>query len=309
MSTSSSAPRHHVDEPAALLAAIKADDAVEATRLLVTGASACVIFADGDTALHWASRRGLDALLPELINRGADVNQPNAADGITPLLWACYHSHPSTALALIEAGADVRHKSSVGNSALKWCSLRGARMDGVAAELRRRGASEEANPALAMQLLGALKSGMDVAVVQRLVAMGADLRDITRSNSALVTGGPPNVLAAIDAGDFVAAAERLSIGGAVLEMDAAGRTALFKASALGHAALLAQLIECGASVDAADETGATPLSVACAEGHATSALALISAGAALDGPRLLESCARKRPLMDCVAAELRRRLG
>ena len=58
------------------------------------------------TLLHHAAIYGRDALLPELVGRGAEVDA-RADIGYTPLMLACIKGRESTALALIALGADL----------------------------------------------------------------------------------------------------------------------------------------------------------------------------------------------------------
>jgi serine/threonine-protein phosphatase 6 regulatory ankyrin repeat subunit B len=61
----------------------------------------------GNTALHIACYNGQDAVVNELIDYGANVNQPNN-NGFTPLHFAAASTHGALCLELlVNNGADV----------------------------------------------------------------------------------------------------------------------------------------------------------------------------------------------------------
>lgn len=61
----------------------------------------------GNTSLHMACYNGQEAVANELVNRGANVNQPNAR-GITPLHLAAVSTNGALCLELlVNNGADV----------------------------------------------------------------------------------------------------------------------------------------------------------------------------------------------------------
>lgn len=61
----------------------------------------------GNTALHIACYNGQDAVVNELIDYGANVNQPNNG-GFTPLHFAAASTHGALCLELlVNNGADV----------------------------------------------------------------------------------------------------------------------------------------------------------------------------------------------------------
>ena len=71
--------------------------------IVTAGASVNVTDGDGNTPLHWASKRGDNGIVAFLLENGAD---PSVAGdgGTTPLHWACSHGHGATAELLVEAG-------------------------------------------------------------------------------------------------------------------------------------------------------------------------------------------------------------
>ena len=68
-------------------------------------------------ALGNAAKHGWDKFVTSLIERGADLEAPDA-DGMTPLMLAVHNRHLGCARLLIDAGADVNAKDPGGDTAL-----------------------------------------------------------------------------------------------------------------------------------------------------------------------------------------------
>ena len=127
-----------------LMEAVQAGNAAQVKALLAKGASAKAKDEAGNTALHFASRKDIAAMLVAagaplnarnddfgmtplfnvtaevaalLIDRGADVNA-RAAKGMTPLAWAVYWDQKEKAEMLIARGAQVNAKDDDGKTAL-----------------------------------------------------------------------------------------------------------------------------------------------------------------------------------------------
>ena len=94
----------------------------------------------GYTALHWASKNGMDKVVKKLIKLDAEVNM-RTEDGDTPLILACEGAHENVALALLDA---YRINVNAGNkdreTALYWASRNG--MDEVVERLGWKDAIE-----------------------------------------------------------------------------------------------------------------------------------------------------------------------
>ena len=65
-----------------------------------------VLSLDINMTLHEASQEGKTAIVKQLINNGADVNEPDIRN-LRPLHYACIGGHTQTAITLIKKGADV----------------------------------------------------------------------------------------------------------------------------------------------------------------------------------------------------------
>ncbi|XP_017586940.1 PREDICTED: serine/threonine-protein phosphatase 6 regulatory ankyrin repeat subunit C-like [Corvus brachyrhynchos] len=79
----------------------------------------------GNTALHIACYMGQDAVANELVNVGANVNQPNEK-GFTPLHFAAVSTNGALCLEiLVNNGADVNFQSKEGKSPLHMAAIHG----------------------------------------------------------------------------------------------------------------------------------------------------------------------------------------
>ena len=127
-----------------LVEAVQADNTAQVKALLQKGASAMAKDEAGNTALHYATRKDIAAMLVAagaplgaknddfgmtplfnvtagaaslLIEKGADVNA-GAKKGMTPLTWAVYWDQKEKAELLISKGANVNAKDDDGKTAL-----------------------------------------------------------------------------------------------------------------------------------------------------------------------------------------------
>ncbi|MDR2490364.1 MAG: ankyrin repeat domain-containing protein [Spirochaetaceae bacterium] len=71
----------------------------------------------GNTILHWATQWGLDAAIPEIVSKGANLEAQNVT-GETSLFIAVKADSASTVRALISAGASLAGRDTLGNSAI-----------------------------------------------------------------------------------------------------------------------------------------------------------------------------------------------
>uniref|UniRef100_A0A673WG36 Ankyrin repeat domain 52a n=1 Tax=Salmo trutta TaxID=8032 RepID=A0A673WG36_SALTR len=79
----------------------------------------------GNTALHVACYTGQEAVANELVNHGANVNQPNRS-GYTPLHLAAVSTNGALCLELlVNNGADVNQQSKEGKSPLHMAAIHG----------------------------------------------------------------------------------------------------------------------------------------------------------------------------------------
>ena len=130
-------------DTAQLLRAVWNNDVERVRQLFRLGCPTVVVNAqdaDGRTALFWASGRGHEAVVRELLAHGADVNIKDK-DGWTPLLEASCEGHLAVVRLLCDVpGIDLVARScdSTKLTALRW-ALRHNHAE-VATFLRSRGA-------------------------------------------------------------------------------------------------------------------------------------------------------------------------
>ena len=87
------------------------------TALLLSLMFAVPAWADVNSDLSDAARKGDTATVQTLLNNGADVNATDEHGG-TALMYAAVNGHTATVQALIDAGADVNKLHNFGKSAL-----------------------------------------------------------------------------------------------------------------------------------------------------------------------------------------------
>ena len=91
---------------------------IKRVHLLMTfGADVNAVDNDGQTALIWASKYGLDSIVDLLLEHNAKVDI-QAKNDATALMWASLRNHISTVQSLLEHKADMNAVSNNGNSAL-----------------------------------------------------------------------------------------------------------------------------------------------------------------------------------------------
>jgi ankyrin repeat protein len=141
------------------------------------------------SALHYAAFVGDQALIADLLAKGADINA-RSPNGATPLMMAIYDGKQEAAKLLIERGANTRLRNDWGDGAMEWAMRYNqtsiARRIGnpeefiAAANLPKenwgKGARSEAVPADLDMLLKARR---------HLIAKGLSPADIDRNIAAL----------------------------------------------------------------------------------------------------------------------------
>src|SRR5215510_10347537 len=81
---------------------------------LITGATALMTAAPGDSRISEAAMQGDKITVRTLVQQKVDVNVPQG-DGTTALHWAAYRDDVEMAQLLIKAGADVKAATRVGS--------------------------------------------------------------------------------------------------------------------------------------------------------------------------------------------------
>lgn len=128
----------------ALMMAAYQHNARAVTALLARGAA---VNRPGWSALHYAAAAGDDAIVAQLLERGAaiDAASPHASGKFTPLMMAAREGHDRTVALLLKAGADVALKNSEGLDAAQ-IALR-ADKPAIAASIKARAGAGTTNAA------------------------------------------------------------------------------------------------------------------------------------------------------------------
>ncbi|KAH2542215.1 hypothetical protein KXW97_003527 [Aspergillus fumigatus] len=79
----------------------------------------------GQTPLLWAVKHGHEAVVKQLLKKGADLESKDKRFGQTPLSWAAKHGHEAVIKQLLEKGADLESKDQYGQTPLSWAAKHG----------------------------------------------------------------------------------------------------------------------------------------------------------------------------------------
>jgi ankyrin repeat protein len=197
--------------------------------------------ADGGMALHWAAHWDDLAMAQALINAGA---RPNVANdyGVTPLFLAAENGSASMVEALLKAGADPNAALPSGETVL-MSAVRGG------------------NPAAVKQLLARHANPNAAQISQKQTALMWAVSD--------------------DRVDIVSAL--LEAGADIHAVSSQGTTPLMFAARTGDIQMARSLIAAGDQINASANDGTTPLLIATVKGHPELALFFLDQGADADG--------------------------
>jgi ankyrin repeat protein len=141
-------------------------------QLLDKGADMDTRDEGGLTPLSWAAKNGYEAVVKQLLDKGADVDTRDK-DGLTPLSWAAKDGHEAVVKQLLEKGADPDQKNKYGQTPLSWAAKNGH--EAVAKQLLKKGADPDLKGTYGQTPLSwAAKNGHE-AVVKQLLDKGADI--------------------------------------------------------------------------------------------------------------------------------------
>src|SRR5579871_310042 len=241
----------------------------------------------GMTALLFAARDGQMDAAKALIEKGVDINQPNAGDKTTPLLMSIINGHYDLAKYFTDKGADTNLADDLGLLPLyatvdvqwapkAWCPQPVTGQEQVTyldlmKDLMDHGANPNArlgkklwfrgfgdktwvDPVGATVLLRAAVA-LDVPAMKVLVAHGADPDIPTKGGDTLLMvcsglGWGANFSMNVPDGWIPAVKYALELGGDVNAKDAKGYSALHGASYIGNNELVKFLVDQGADVKA-----------------------------------------------------------
>lgn len=107
------------------------------TELVEAGADVNEPDAETVTLLHWASINNRKEIVKYLIGKGADVNAIGGELASTPLHWATRQGHLSTVTLLVRAGADPSLRDATGFACIHLAAQSG--FTGIVAYLVAKG--------------------------------------------------------------------------------------------------------------------------------------------------------------------------
>ena len=275
-----------------LVAAAKDADWDAVRALVAQGVDVNSAYADGTTALHWASYWDNVEIADLLIRDGADVNATTDL-GVTSLWPACQNGSASMVQKLLEAGGDPRAALLSGET-LVMTAARSGNSD-VVRQLLAAGADPNASAARSQTALMWAAGQRHSAVVEFLLAYGADVhaRSDVRTQRMktdkdqeshpdyqvwIEKGRDTALMFAARSGDLPSSELLVEAGADVSESSAFGITPTIMAVHGGNAELVEYLLEQGADPNASD-AGHAALHVAILRGNEGAVRALLAHGA------------------------------
>jgi ankyrin repeat protein len=242
----------------------KASNWVLLETLMATGSDVNAVFADGTSALHWASYRDNSVMASLLIEAGANVNATTDL-GVTPLWLAAQNGSASMVQTLVTAGADPDVNLLLGESAVMIAARSG---DATVVELLLKAGANPNVSATRGQTALMWAAGQGYAsIVEALLEYNADVHTRTEVQSLLMktdkeqysnpdfrgnykSGGNDALMFAVRSGHLSSATLLVSAGSNVNEISASGVSPLIEAVHGGNAKIVQLLAENGADLNA-----------------------------------------------------------
>ncbi len=166
-----------------LIAAADGERSAAVTLLLEKGANPNIRAQfNGQTALHFAARKGNLGIVILLLNGGAEPN-PVDPSGHTPLWAAAFQNHPQVIRALVKNGANLNHRDSNGNTAISIAAAGGS--DEAIIELAALGLNPDQPNRFGRTPLFDAVEHQKIGAVQELLKLGAN------PNQRTVSGNTP----------------------------------------------------------------------------------------------------------------------
>uniref|UniRef100_A0A665UGL5 Serine/threonine-protein phosphatase 6 regulatory ankyrin repeat subunit C-like n=1 Tax=Echeneis naucrates TaxID=173247 RepID=A0A665UGL5_ECHNA len=246
----------------------------------------------GNTALHMVCHTGQDTVATELVNGGANINQPNH-HGTTPLhLAAASSSGVLCVELLINNGADVNLQSKQGKSPLHIAAMHG-RFTGSQILIQNGAEIDCADMYGNTPLHVAARYGQEL-LISTLLTNGADkarqgIHGMLPLHLAALYGFPDCCRKLLSNGQFynIMQSQISPAGFDINILDDNGRTCLHAAASGGNVDCLNLLLNNGADVDIKDILGRSPLHYAAANGNSHCTISLVRAGANVNGLDLM----------------------
>uniref|UniRef100_A0A8B9S9Y3 Ankyrin repeat domain 52 n=1 Tax=Apteryx owenii TaxID=8824 RepID=A0A8B9S9Y3_APTOW len=266
----------------------------------------------GNTALHIACYMGQDAVANELVNYGANVNQPNEK-GFTPLHFAAVSTNGALCLELlVNNGADVNFQSKEGKSPLHMAAIHG-RFTRSQILIQNGSEIDCADKYGNTPLHVAARYGHEL-LISTLMTNGADtarrgIHDMFPLHLAVLFGFSDCCRKLLSSGQLYSIVSSLSnehvlsAGFDINTPDNLGRTCLHAAASGGNVECLNLLLSSGADLRRRDKFGRTPLHYAAANGSYQCTVTLVTAGASINET----DCKGCTPLHYAAASDTYRR--
>lgn len=260
---------------------------------------------DGSTALHIACSEGYAACVDILLERGANVSQPENQGELTPVMLAANWGHEDITMLLLSYGVETDAVSTAGLMAIHLAASKGHLS--ITQKLLDNGANVEAQAVSNdwTPLFWAVNNG-HISTAECLIKRGAHVnaRDIGWQTLMHVAASQGNTammrLLLENSADFGASDEnysmplhlaadrglleaaRLLLKHGPLDVhakDGDGRTPLGLAASAGHEEMVGTLLEFGSLVNVKDSQESTPLHFAAAAGRDAVVRLLLNKGA------------------------------
>ncbi|KAK7404060.1 hypothetical protein QQX98_010146 [Neonectria punicea] len=247
---------------------------------------------EGRTPLSYAAANGREAIVRQLIDKGAALEIADN-DGWTSLLHAAVHGHEAVARLLLEKGAAIEVAGKDGRTPLLHAAVHGH--EAVVWLLLEKGAAIEVAGKDGRTLLSYVAADGRKAIVQLLLNQGVAIE------AADERGRTPLLYAAMQGHEAVVQL-LLNQGVAIEAADKDGRTPLSHAMGRsGSKAAVQLLLDRGAAIEAADKDGRTPLSHAATGGNKAIMQMLLKKGAVIEAA----DKDGRTPLWYAIAREMR----
>ena len=275
-----------------LIEAAKEGDWSHLRQLLSERAPVNALYADGSTALHWASYHDNLDIVGLLLSAGANANATTDL-GVTPLWLAAENGNSAVVKKLLAAGANADVALLSGETVLMTATLTGNAE--VVTQFLASGAEPNHHVVRGQTaLMWAAGRGFG-DVVASLIDYGADIHARSESRTQYVKtekpqdsppdykvwvedGGNTPLMFAARSGDLRSVQLLLDAGSDANELSAFGISPAIMATHSGNTAALSAILEAGADPDSA-ASGHTALHVAVLRGNNGAVKTLLDHGA------------------------------
>jgi ankyrin repeat protein len=211
----------------------------------------------GSTPLHWAVKKGHEAIVQLFLDRGA-VFDTKDCFGSTPLLQAVWKGYEAIVQLLLDQGAAIDTKDYSGCTPLFRAI--GKKHEAIVQLLLDRGAAINTKDDFGWTPLHRAVENGCKAIVQLLLDQGAAI-------DAVANFGSTPLHTATENGHEAIVQLLLDRGATLNSKDSFDSTPLHLAAENGHEAIIQLLLDRSAATDSKDSFGSTPIHKAAENGH------------------------------------------